>query len=466
MTTITAQPLHEVPIKPIVARVSTPVYADRREIVGSIDDQATFSIVRYLRSSGVFGAKVTTRNRSSVAPPRPNQTPIYVLAGVMIAQFQLVGRSNAERLFTLADSSPLFEFRLWILAALSCWLFVVSTIHDPATDRTERVVLAKWRNPTLLFLAYMIFTSLWAPDIELAVIKAYDLLTLAWSCTLAASAIRIFGARAMIDGFWIGVFLSCSFLAVVGVLSALTRQESGVRLAVLGGGPNVYGRNMGLLTIVSLHLAFSDRRWIRRIALITTPLSALLVLQSGSRGAMLALFVGAIIFLRLRGFDRRVVYSGILVALLAAIAFATRLGAIAALLFRERVLVLLISQRYFTHRDTLLLDGLNAGLNNPIGGLGLAGFVQLDSPGLYPHNFVVEALSEGGFVGLFLLTVPFVYYIRRWKRGMTLGHPLAVAGLGLLVVSSSISGDLFDARGVFLGLLLALVSQTPRSSNA
>lgn len=384
----------------------------------------------------------------------------------MIAQFQLVGRSNADRIFALTNSSLLFELRLWVLAALSCWLFVVSAIHNPATNRIQKRVLSTWRNSTILFLVYMICTSLWAPDVELALSKAYDLLILAWSCVLATSAVRLFGARAMIDGFWFGVFLSCSFLAIVGILSTLSGEGSLVRLAVLGGGPNVYGRNMGLLTLVSLHLTFSEHRWTRRVALVVAPLAALLVLQSGSRGAMLALFIGAIIFLRLHGFDRRVVYSGVFVAIVAAATFATQFGASAALLFRERVLVLLIAQRYYTHRDTLLLDGVKAGLGSPVGGLGLAGFMQLDSPGLYPHNFAVEALSEGGFVGLLLLAIPFLYYIHRWAHGMTIGHPLAVAGLGLLFVSSSISGDLFDARGVFLALLMALVSQSRRNANA
>ena len=332
--------------------------------------------------------------------------------------------------------------------------------------RDETRVLNTWRNSILLFLAYMIFTSLWAPDFQLAVAKAYDLLVLAWCCVLAVSVIRLFGIRAMIDGFWLGVFLSGSILAAIGILTALSTQGSSFRLAVLGGGPNVFGRNMGLLTILSLHLAFSNIRWVRRVALVSAPLSGLLVLQSGSRGAMLALFVGVVVLLWGRRVDRRVIYSGIFVAIVAVATLATRLGELAALIFRERFIVLLLAQRYFTHRDTLLVDGLTAGLENPVGGLGLAGFVQLDSPGLYPHNFVVEALSEGGFIGLVLLLIPFFYYIRRWRSGMTAGHPLVVAGLSLLFLSSSISGDLFDARGVFLLLLMALASQVPRRPRA
>ena len=414
----------------------------------------------------MLAVTTTPRNPGSATVLLTKPTPAFVLAGILIAQFQLVGRSNADRLFTLAGSSPLFELRLWVLVLLSCWLFVVAAIRHPVISRDETRVLNTWRNSILLFLAYMIFTSLWAPDFQLAVAKAYDLLVLAWCCVLAVSVIRLFGIRAMIDGFWLGVFLSGSVLAAVGIVSALSTQGSSFRLAVLGGGPNVFGRNMGLLTILSLHLAFSKVRWVRRVALVSAPVSGLLVLQSGSRGAMLALFVGVVVLLRGRRIDRRVIHSGVFVAIIAVATLATRFGELAALIFRERFIVLLLAQRYFTHRDTLLLDGLTAGLEHPVGGLGLAGFVQLDSPGLYPHNFVVEALSEGGFIGLVLLLIPFIYYIRRWRGGMTAGHPLVVAGLSLLFLSSSISGDLFDARGVFLLLLMALASQVPLKPHA
>ena len=48
---------------------------------------------------------------------------------------------------------------------------------------------------------------------------------------------------------------------------------------------------------------------------------------------------------------------------------------------------------------------------------------------------------------------------------MGLGDSLTVAGLGLLVVSS-ISGDLFDARGMFLLLLLMAVASQARDRTA
>ena len=187
--------------------------------------------------------------------------------------------------------------------------------------------------------------------------------------------------------------------------------------------------------------------------------AALLVLLSGSRGAMLALFFGVVVYLILHRVDRRVVVSLVAVAVLVAVAAATRFGELAVAVFRNRVLIGLFVERYFTHRDVLFLEAIRAGLRNPVGGLGLAGFEELGTRGSYPHNMFLEAFAEGGLPGLILLCLPFLKYARRWRTGMGPGDLLTVASLGLLLVSSSLSGDLFDARGVFLLLLMAVASQ-------
>ena len=189
------------------------------------------------------------------------------------------------------------------------------------------------------------------------------------------------------------------------------------------------------------------------------PVAALLVLLSGSRGAMLALFFGVIVYLIVHRVDRRVLASLAAVALLGAVAVATQFGELAIAVFTKRFVVGLFVERYFTFRDVLFLEAIRAGLQNPIGGLGLAGFAEIGTRGDYPHNMFLEAFSEGGVPGLILICLPFMKYVRRWRRGMGPGDPLTVAGLGLLIVSSSISGDLFDARGVFLLLLMAVASQ-------
>ena len=383
-----------------------------------------------------------------------------VVAGGLLGVYQLVGRWQAGRVVGGSDTAWFLELRLWMLVMLSLWLLAAVAVRGPRARRFDVGGVRAWGGMIVLFITYMMATSLWAPELTLAVEKSYDLLFVAWSCVLTVAAIHLCGVRATIEGFW-GVLFGIGIVLAAFGLVALFSGMQGARLAALGGGPNVYGRNMGLLTLAALRLVFDNRRWVRLPAMVVAPLATLLVLLSGSRGAMLALFAGVIVYVGLRRADRRVFRSILLVGIVGLVALATQVGQFAVLVFQERFILLLLAERYFTNRDILLLDGITAGIQNPVGGLGLAGFASLGSKGFYPHNMFVEAFAEGGILGLGLLCVPFLKYVRRWRRGMGLGDSITVAGLSLLLVSSSISGDLFDARGVFLLLMMAVASQLP-----
>ena len=78
-------------------------------------------------------------------------------------------------------------------------------------------------------------------------------------------------------------------------------------------------------------------------------------------------------------------------------AIATQFGQFAVRMFQDRFIVLLLVEQYFTHRDILLMEGLRSGIQNPLGGLGLAGFAQVGSRGSHPHNIFVEAFAEGDY---------------------------------------------------------------------
>ena len=384
---------------------------------------------------------------------------VQVVGGVLLALFQLLGRSQAERFIGVGEAGWYLELRLWVLAGLSTWLIGSAAVMG--TRRFDGRGVGAFGGMFVLFLGYMVvITSLWAPDPTRAATKAYDLLFVIWSCVLTVVALRTCGVRATIDGFWGGVFVFALVIAAIGVVASFVRLEFGAQLSVLSGGTNVFGRNMGLLALASLRLVFDARRVPRMIGMAAAPVAALLVLISGSRGSILALFFGVIVYLFIRRVDWRVLLSVVAVAILGAVAVATRFGELAVALFRDRFLIALFVDQFFSYRDVLFLEAIRAGLQNPVFGLGLAGFEEVGTWGGYPHNMFLEAFAEGGLPGLLLLCLPFVRYLARWLRGMGLGDSLTVAGLGLLVVSSSISGDLFDARGVFLLLLMAVASQT------
>lgn len=386
---------------------------------------------------------------------------VHVVGGVLIALFQLIGRSQAGRFIGFGGAGWHLEIRLWVLGALSIWLAWIVAVRG--ARRFDARGVGKFGGMIVLFLWYMIATSVWAPDPIAAAAKAYDLLFVIWACVLLVSSLRTCGVQPTIEGFWGGLFIGALAMAALGVVAAVIGVPGG-RLSVLGGGPNVFGRNMGLLALASLSLIFDGRRVRRNVGMAVAPVAALLVLLSGSRGAMLALFLGVIVYLFVRRVDRRVGRSLLAVVIVGAVAAATQFGALAVAVFRDRFIIGLFVEQYFTHRDVLLLEAIRAGLQNPVGGLGLSGFKEVGTRGGYPHNIFAEAFAEGGFVGLVLLCLPLLRYLGRWRRGMGPGDSLTVAGLGLLGVASSISGDLFDSRGVFLLLLMAVASQRRNGS--
>ena len=377
------------------------------------------------------------------------------IGGVLLAIFQLIGRSEVERFIGAGGTGWFLELRLWGLGFLTVWLIAVAAVSG--TRRFDTHGVGKFGGMVALFLWYMIATGVWAPDPAAAAAKAYDLLFVVWACVLMVGALRITGVHATIAGFWGGLFVATVAIAAIGVVASVIGP--GGRLSVLGGGPNVFGRNMGLLALASLCLIFDGRRARRIIGMVAAPMATLLVLLSGSRGAMLSLFFGVVVYLFVHRVDRRVFRSLLAVSIVGAIAVATQFGELAVAVFRDRFVVGLLVEQYFTHRDVLLLEAVRAGMRNPLGGLGLSGFEQVGTRGAYPHNIFAEALAEGGIPGLILLCMPLLRYIGRWRGGMGPGDSLTVAGLGLLGLSSSISGDLFDSRGVFLLLLMAVASQ-------
>lgn len=382
---------------------------------------------------------------------------VHVVGGVLIAVFQLIGRSQVERFIVVGGTGWHLELRLWVLGALSIWLAGVAAVRG--TTQFDARGVGKFGGMIATFIWYMIATSIWAPDPIGAATKGYDLLFVVWACILMVTALRTCGVQATIDGFWAGLFVGALAIAAIGVATSVAGVPGG-RLSVLGGGPNVFGRNMGLLVLASLSLIFDSRRVRRIVGLAVAPIAVLLVLLSGSRGAILALFFGVIVYLLVHQVDRRVIRPLLVVAMVGTVAvIATRFGEVAVTVFRDRFVIGLFVEQYFTHRDVLLLEALRAGLRYPVGGLGLAGFEQVGTRGGYPHNIFAEAFAEGGLPGLILLCVPLFSYLSRWRRGMGSGDSLTVAGLALLGVSSIISGDLFDARGVFLLLLMAVASQ-------
>ena len=378
------------------------------------------------------------------------------LLGALVALFYLVGRWTPGRLLSprLQGSPKEGEPRLWLaLLALGLVLYL-------ATERGRGRGLSRSWPRILGFLGlvalglYFVASLAWAPSLSLAEEKAYELvLPVPLLVCIWMHRDPLGVARASI------VVLTWLLLAM-GTLAFFSSMEG--RLAVLGGGPIVFGRNMGLLAVILLAQGMVMTRQVWRVAL--SLLAVMLVLVSGSRGALLAMLFGSgSLALRTRVWrlvPPLIVAAGTLV-LIQDLPFVKA----AQDRFAYRVLELTIRERYTAGRTTLYLESVDVFMGAPAFGLGLGGSGY--ALGAYPHNIFLEIACEGGLLAVALFLVFLCSVL--WECRSTRAPPDLVGVFLVLLASAQFSGDLFDSRGVFLfgALILAAgASRRRRRSNA
>lgn len=378
--------------------------------------------------------------------------PADACLGLMIALFIAIGRWTFSRVSSAADDDEglLLEPRLWVTIAAVIWSFqVLAARRSTVSFRLKTLPAFKvlgWQVP---FFIYIMATRIWAPDVDIAWHKAYELALILSFVGVLAAALMACDRNAVTAGIWIGLLGFGVLLAVVGSLSF-----GGGRLSVLGGGPNVFGRNM---VVLILSCAYLYSRGVPGPIMGPVVLVALLLLSlSGSRGALLSGFSAMAVlayFMRIKWSTKIVTATTLLAVGIIVIEFTT-IGQAARETFEERVLQRTIRERYISGRDLIYSDALEMIRREPAFGSGLGGFKAWT--GTYPHNLILEIACEGGLVGVmfFLLACyPFVAFVFKHRDKV---DPAALGGVALFFVFSQFSGDLFDTRGLFLFAAMAL----------
>ncbi len=377
-------------------------------------------------------------------PVRP-KVAAATLLGVAMALFLLSGRWNLERVVAI-DGSALTAPRVWLVAAV---LFVaLMPLIRPRRDVIPPVGL-------LAFVGYFLMSALWAPDSHLASQKSIDLLVMTLGILSLRRLTSHVGIAATTQRLWQVFAVTFGAFALVGLASSLL--GGGGRLSVLGGGPNVYGRNMGVLLVVCLG-AMLDRGRTRGWPLAGVLVAGLLVVLTGSRGALGGTLVGvaSLLFMRRIQPGRTALAITFCAAGLAALVQWTAVGRAALESFRERIIVLTFQQSYDSGRGPLREAALDMIARKPWLGDGLNGF-RARGHGVYPHNLELEAMTDGGLVGLSMLgvalAIPLIAIAVRSRKV----DPVTAAVFLLHLACAQVSGDFYDSRGVFLfGMLLTL----------
>jgi O-antigen ligase len=383
---------------------------------------------------------------------RPSTGGRERIAGAALALYLISGSWSVARVAGF-EPSPIWEPRVWAVALLGLLALLPAT---GAVRSTRSAVL-----PELSWLGFTLLAITWAPDLEFARPNAIDIvLLLAVTMTLyrLSRGGHIDRLADSLRAVMIVLLLSLMLTAVAGGIG------SG-RLAVLGGGPNVFGRNMGLLCVMALERAlFADQQqprwrgwslmWVV-IACASAGLSAL----SGSRGAMISTFVAAsVLFVIGRGrLGRRLAVVLGVVGLFVGLLLFTPVGGQVIESFSLRVLDLLIGERYVSNRDQIYVIALEGGGQSPVIGHGLASF-PASTPWPYTHNLMLDAWYETGAIGVALLGL----YLGRSARLLlaldSRGRELWIALTVLVLFSAQFSGGRYDGRAllVFAAITLAL----------
>lgn len=337
----------------------------------------------------------------------------------------------------------------------------------------------------LAWLGASLLALLWAPDPELGGEAATDLGLMIAVALALYRLMRRGDVSVVLDAFERTMLALLLLLLAAAVAGGIGPG----RLSTLGGGPNVFGRNMGLLCVLGLDRAMRGRasgratpgRTSSPAAASATELGAtmtrvgwpiiaafagLLVALSGSRGAMFATaFALACLMLlgRARLARRLAVVAGFVVLALIVVA-TTDLGAQVASSFANRVLDLFFREHYVSGRDRIYAFALEAGFDKPLIGHGLASFPAA-TQWPYAHNIVLDAWFETGALGVALLAL----YFASWGRETLLAIArerhgarwVGVDGLRaaaiLVLVASQFSGGRYDARGMLVFATLSVI---------
>jgi O-antigen ligase len=377
-----------------------------------------------------------------------NRVRLGTAAGVLLGVFMVAGRWSMSRLGDGEESAMALEPRLWAVALLLAVAFAPHRAGTIVFARRGQLALGGW----LAFIGYFVVSVAWAPDFVMAGAKALELTMIAGALAAIARLAQVIDPRELSAALWRTLGATLVVFAVLG----LDHVGTGERMSVLGGGPNVFGRNMALLATLCIDMLLRDRK--RAFAALGLCTAGMLVLLSGSRGAIVALLLATAVLLwghRVRP-TKLLVAALIVVVLVAFAVMFTAPGQAAAEMFHERVIRLTLEEEHDSGRSDIYDDAIALGWSAPLYGDGLAGFPARGFF-VYPHNLELEAWAEGGIVGVVLLALalwrPLVTLIKR-PHGIV---PLDLAAFVALLGAAQVSGDFFDARGVMIFGLLAVL---------
>jgi oligosaccharide repeat unit polymerase len=250
-----------------------------------------------------------------------------------------------------------------------------------------------------------------------------------------------------------------------------------VRVSLSGANPISIARYLAIGGALIFPVLLSRSKQMQVFLLIALIITILIMISTGSRGPLVSLFLGIIVYTAtLVSRDKIKLFSYLLVAFIATIILVVLLPE--NLTFRfyqvsggDYVLTQTGVKRYSTIASrlnfwSLAMTGWSSGIRQLIFGLGAGGFSSLfiwRDFRWYPHNIFFEVLSEFGIIGfsllltIFLLAAQFVIKNRNIIK-LNLYTQMWICATLVTFFSTLFSGDLNDNRIFFMLLSFSLAA--------
>ena len=205
-------------------------------------------------------------------------------------------------------------------------------------------------------------------------------------------------------------------------------------------GPNVFGWMMALGGIFSIHLYNCEKR---KFYLLSLGLFLIAIIWTGSKGAMIGILSGIFSYLLFYGLVLKFILGIFIFLSIVLIAYFNELVPQSYLVFFRLILGTEGDLEFGSIgiRQLMYSDGINIFTENPFFGVGIGNWDSFSSLFLYygekayPHNILVEVLSEYGLFGFLIF---FIAYILIFKNTSKIGHII----MSMFLITLMFSGDM------------------------
>ena len=396
--------------------------------------------------------------------------PLRALLAILLSLLFLVGRWNLQRIGVDPDTIDfelivqrsvvmvLTEPRLWLVLASVILMVLMDTgVSGGARTHSGRL---EARTSVYIFLVlsyYLIATIAWTPS-ENPFPAVVDVCLMLVTLLVVERAARHEG---FVEAFWLWLERLLIAIGALAVIAAASAEQPG-RLSVLGGGPNIMGRFLGMLGLLMVAQSLRQGgglRWSVVWRIVVAAVALILLFQTGSRGALTGLLIGLLVLLVARRMNVKLIGIGAVIILSFGYLFKAILDLETIESIEYRWLVATLEEGYVSQRDVLLAEAYRLWLERPVFGGGLASFEYytfgLDS---YPHNLVLEMAQAGGMVAVLLLFAWMVHVmLSSWHRRNHYTE-IGLSMTALIFGCAMFSGDFYDCRLMFIFGVLTISS--------